>query len=237
MDIWKNFDSYEEKIIGETKKENAEEVALLMKAFAHFGLGFTLLPPLDGTELIIVRFGLLADNLNNLKVAIDAALKGYYRQSANFLRVIYENWLAFWYLIQFPGDAHFWLDPSWDKRPPKAETMRKKMEHPSQDSSEKAKELVIEYHRFAHTDPIAILTHMGEDGLRIGPTFDAGNFEASVYALILWIGMNLDAIESYISDDEWKQTHNGIKDEIEGYLENFNKKYGEEESGDIGKNA
>ena len=42
MDIWKNLESYEDKIRRETKDSNADEVALLMKSFSHLGLGFTL---------------------------------------------------------------------------------------------------------------------------------------------------------------------------------------------------
>lgn len=232
MGIWNNLRAYEEKIRETIFEEHFEIVNLLGEAFDHYAFGLTKIPELDPENVTFVRVGLITENHNFLRLSIYAATRGYYLQSISLLRNVYQNWLAFWYLIQYPSDAHYWLDPSWEKRPPKTDTMRRKMEHPSRESSHKLHELATELHRFAHTDPVMILNQLREKDdhlyIHVGPKYKLEMFNACAYALSFWIGYMLDAVDSLISDEtEWKETHFGIRIRILKYIEKYNSQFEE----------
>lgn len=230
MDIWSNLKVYEEQIREKISEEQSEIVELIREAFAHYILGISKLPELDSQEQTLVRIGLITENLNYLRISFYSATRGYYLQSISLLRNVYQNWLAFWYLIQFPDDAHFWLDPSWKKRPPKTDTMRRKMEHPSPESSNKIHELATELHRFAHTDPVIVLNQLKEIEnhiiIQVGPKNNLETFKAFAHAHSIWIGHMLDAVDSLIPGEiEWRETHCVLRDRILQYMEEYNSQF------------
>jgi hypothetical protein len=227
MDILENLKSYEAKIEQETTRNHSNELILLENAFSHLGLGFTKIENKEFDKVTLVRIGLLAANFNSFTISIDAAKKGYYLQSLSLMRNVYENWLAFWYLIKYPNEVDRWLDPSWEQRPPKADKMLREIDHPLKSTKTTLHELATELHRFSHTDPAMVLNQLEDDGnklnIRIGQKFDSENFKACVYSIGLWIGMNLDALESLIQDNEdWKKQHNLIKNKITNFMNKYN---------------
>jgi hypothetical protein len=135
-------------------KESAQEVGLLRDAISVYAEAFMFANDLANPEAATVRKALLSHNFNTLNVAFDAALRGYYVQSIALLRNVYENWLAFWYIAKYQDEAHLWLNPSWEQRPPKAEVMLNKIEHESKDDKTKIRGFHSELARFDHTDPV-----------------------------------------------------------------------------------
>ncbi|MHA2402863.1 MAG: hypothetical protein ACXADH_07725 [Candidatus Kariarchaeaceae archaeon] len=230
MEVWSNLKAHEEKTRNIVLKDHLEIIILLKEAFAHYTFGITKLPKLGTENVPLIRVGLITENHNFLRLSIFAATRGYYLQSISLLRNVYQNWLAFWYLIQFPDDAHFWVDPSWEKRPPNSDTMRRKMEHPSKDSSQKIHELATELHRFAHTDPVVILNQLQVKDARVtihvGPNYVKEIFFACSYALSFWIGNMLDAVDSLILDEaEWEETHCNLRNRILKHMEEYNSQF------------
>ena len=61
---------------------------------------------------------ILSGNFATLKCSVDLAIRGYYRQALNLLRIVYENWIAIHYLSRCPNKADLWLRLSKKNQPP-----------------------------------------------------------------------------------------------------------------------
>jgi hypothetical protein len=218
-----------------TSNESAQEVGLLGDAISVFAEAFTVANDLAKTEAATVRKALLSHNFNTLNLAFDAALRGYYIQSIALLRNVYENWLAFWYVAKYQDDAHFWLNPSWEQRPPKAEVMLNKIEHESKDDKTKIRGFHSELARFDHTDPVAVLSRIkiteNQALIFVGVRYDKVEFETCTYALCLWLGNTLDMIASTVPQEEkWHKRHAAIGERLLAYIENDNARRGANEA-------
>ena len=214
-----------------TSKESAQEVGLLRDAISVFAEAFIIANDPAKAEAATVRKALLSHNFNTLNLAFDAALRGYYIQSIALLRNVYENWLAFWYVAKYPEEAHFWLNPSWEQRPPKAEVMLNKIEHESKEDKSKIRGFHSELARFDHSDPIAVLSRTkiveNQALIFVGVRYDKADFETCTYALCLWLGTTLDMIASTVPQEEkWHKGHAAIDERLLAYIENDNKQRG-----------
>jgi hypothetical protein len=224
---WGKFEQAAASIKDQTEVKCKGEFELLTSLFGLYSEGFDAIPQSDDGEALIVRFALLSQTLNTFKVMIEAATTGFYIQSLIPLRHVYESWLSFWYLAKHPQDAERWLNPTWDMRPPNAETMRKLIDHSSRKIKSKLQEFHKEMHRFAHIDPSAVLSRLDHEGdktiIGVGITLEAGDFRACTYAISLWLGNCLDALSSMIPiEHEWYSKYQTSIDRILAFIDEYN---------------
>ena len=158
MDCWNAVTAEAQHVFDETMQHSSDEVALLRKAISLYAEAFTIADDPADPKAATARKALVSHNFNTLNLAFDAALNGYYVQSIALLRNIYENWRAFWYLAKYAQESDRGLNPSWEQRPPKAETMRNKIDHPSKETRSKIHGFYVELSRFDHTDPVDVLS-------------------------------------------------------------------------------
>ena len=230
MDYWNAVKAEAHQVANYTMKDSLEEVDLLRLAMSLYAEAFTIANDPAEPKAATVRKALISQNFNTLNLSIDAAFQGYYVQSIALLRNVYENWLAFWYLAKYPQEANYWLNPSWEQRPPKAETMRNKIDHPTKETKSKLHGFHEELSRFDHTDPVAVLSRieMVESDLkvRVGVRYDRNNFGACTYALCLWVGNALDTIASTILPEyEWHEKYAALGNELVTYIEKYDENY------------
>jgi hypothetical protein len=227
MNYWVSVKAEAQKVHDTTLENSSDEVALLRRAISIYAEAFDIAEDPAEPKAAIVRKALISHNFNTLNVAIDAAIRGYYVQAIALLRNLYENWLAFWYVAKYQQEADKWLNPSWEQRPPKAEIMRNKIDHPSKESKSKLHGFYEELNRFDHTDPSAVLSiiEMDKENLiiRVGVQYNKKSFEACAYSLCLWSGNTLDTISSIVpSDNEWHDKYAKIQEELLSYIQKYN---------------
>ena len=117
---WESLDTEAEKIEIATNQQLPQICSLLKNAISTLADGF-LKAEIKGEDSAHAQQGLYSQNLNSLKCSVDLAIRGYYTQSTGLLRGVYENWIAFHYLSEFPLKAKCWLNK--ESRPPKHSDM------------------------------------------------------------------------------------------------------------------
>jgi len=226
-DYWRGLEVDATRIAQRTQSECERELNVLASAFNLYSEAFARIPESGNGEATIARLAILSQSLNSFHVMISSAVRGFYVQSLVPLRDAYENWLSFWYLAKFPEEAFRWLDPTWEMRPPKAETMLKSIDHPSKQSQSKLRDFYTELNRFAHTDPAVVLSRLERQGdktmIGVGIRFDPEHFQVCAYAFSLWIGNFLDAVSSVVPQaDAWHDNHKAVGEEILSLIEEYN---------------
>ena len=95
MNTWDDFEN-EARIVEKTTIDQDRETVILLKtSIGLFADGFSASKgSSDTTDATLVKMSLLSQNFGSLKCSADAALRGYYVQSMNLLRIVYENWVA-----------------------------------------------------------------------------------------------------------------------------------------------
>ena len=235
MNTWEDFD-HEARTVGRATKEQAPEcVQLLQDAVALLGEGFTISENTHKTDATLVKMSLLSQNFASLKCSVDLALRGYYTQSVNLLRIVYENWIAFLYLSNCPDKAHFWLNR--DKKPPGHSTMLKRLDNNYLSLRDKMQECYSVLCRFAHTDAVGILPHIStnyapdETTIQFGSTYKDNLFKASAYEISQFAGHMLNAIYQWVpNSNEWHNKYKNIMEKIVAFIDEQNKKYESETS-------
>lgn len=227
MTYWDCANSEGKEVLKYTIANSPTEMIYLRKIISLYAEAFCYAKPCEEADQVVARMGLVSQNLNTLMLSLDAASRGYYIQCISLLKNVYENWLAFWYLAKYPGEAHRWLNPQYDLPRPGAERMRNRIDHPTMATKAKLLGFYQELNRFAHTNPVAILDRYRVvdemPGIKVGVEYDSGNFSACCYALSLWNGAMLDAISCWIDDNhEWHSRYENIMREITDYLEKNN---------------
>lgn len=217
-----DLDSEAREVCRLTRSQSSVTVDLLHRALSLYAHGMPLGQAPDSTDATLARMGVISQNFNSLKTSVDLACRGYYLQSMGLLRNVYENWLAFWYLSKYPAEAERWLNPNWDSCPPKAGTMKDKIDHPSKSMKAKLGQFYAELCRFAHTDPVAILPLLsareGERTVHFGVMYDESLFGACAYAISLWVGNMLEVLSLWIPEaSDW----HGQKSKVVGDLLTF----------------
>jgi len=230
MNYWNAVTGEAQRVYDATMQQSSGEVTLLRQAISLYAEAFAIANDPAEPKAATARKALVSHNFNTLNLAFDAALRGYYVQSIALLRNIYENWLASWYLAKYPEEANYWLNPSWKQRPPKAETMRNKIEHPSKKAKSKLHEFYEELSRFEHTDPAAVLSRFemveNKPVIRVGVRYDRDDFAACTYGLCLWAGNTLDTMASIVpSGNKWHEKYAKLGNELVTYIEKYNKKH------------
>lgn len=238
MEYWNAMTAEAQHVYDKTMQHSSDEVALLRKAISLYAEAFKIADDLAEPKAATARKALVSHNFNTLNLAFDAALRGYYVQSIALLRNIYENWLAFWYLAKYPQEAECWLNPSWKQRPPKAETMRNKINHPSKKAKSKLHGFYEELSRFDHTDPAAVLSRIemveNKPVIRVGVRYDRDDFAACTYGLCLWAGNALDTIASIVPPkNKWHEKHAKLGDELLTCINKYNENHVEKTMSEI----
>lgn len=226
-DYWERFEDDKGIIFKKTKSQFTNEYRLLIQAFNLYVKGFDNVPSKLENDADCVRIALLSQNLLTIKCSLNLALSGFYIQSLIPMRNVAENWIVFWYLIKYPGEASRWINPTWKMRPPKFDTMRNKIDHPSKQIKSKLREFYDELNRFTHTDPVIVLSMIEQEGnknyIKVGVKYNQDSFAVCIYSILLWTGYCIDALSSLIPiDNAWQAENEELKVQIIEYIDKYN---------------
>jgi hypothetical protein len=234
MSTWEDFDREAREVEKASKERAPECVQLLQDAVGLLADAFSVGDSSAASNAILTKMSLLSQNFATLKCAVDMALRGYYTQAMNLLRIIYENWIAFHYLSKYPGNANLWLRSSRNKRPPVHSEMLNKLDKDFNPLKGKMKNWYSTLCRFAHTDAVGVIPQIftdfapNETSIHFGSTYKDGLFRASTYAISLWTGVMLSDISQWIPNvNEWHKVKIGIEGRIMEFIDQENKKYGQ----------
>jgi hypothetical protein len=203
---WINFQSEINGVMQETTRRYPDELQFIQKGLGLFYIGLSAIPVFKNSDDKIVQFGFLSQSFNSLYSTIDLTNKGLYFQALSNFRFIFESWITYWYVEQYSDEAGRWLEPN--KKPPKIETMIKKIEH----SSKKIKKIIGDYRtqfsRFVHSDGIAIRNLIEVDHnelvIYLGVKFDKKRYFICCYEITHWTWNMLDALARLIPEkNEW----------------------------------
>jgi len=187
ISTWHSLDAEAEAVAVATVSAEAETCAHLESAVATLADGFTSTELVD-SDVTRVRMGLFSQSLNSLKCGVDLAKRGYYTQSMGLMRGVYENWIAFHYLATFPAAARKWLANG--KRPPSHGDMLKALGPSFTEDKTDARDWYRALCRFAHTDALIVLPHLGshedEACAFFGVTYKPDLFRSCAYTLSLF---------------------------------------------------
>ena len=229
MNTWDEFESEAKLVENETRSKEPKVVLLLQDSIGLIATGFTVAAVPDTLDATKARMSLLSHNLETLKCSVDTALRGYYVQSLNLLRIVYENWVAYHYLVKNPQEAHFWLVRKKNKQPPGHAAMLKKLDNDFNPLKSNMKGWYGTLCGFAHTDPINLLPNIStesfvnEISIYFGAKFKPELFKASSYAICLWAGVMLSTISSWIpKENNWQSEMTKIEDQIIEFIDQEN---------------
>lgn len=232
MNTWEDLERDARFVEKATNEQAPEVVQLLQDAVRLFADAFSVANSPDASEATIAKMSLLSHNFNTLKCSVDITLRGYYVQSLNLLRIVYENWIAFHYLSKCPDKAHLWLSHSKKKQPPKHATMLKKLDADFNPLKGKMRQWYSTLCSFAHTDPIGLLYQISTDyipnetSIHFGSTYKRDLFKSSAYVISLWIGVMLANIGQWIPNTSpWHNEMEKIEERIIEFIDQENIAY------------
>lgn len=165
-----------------------------------------LIPEITRSDAFDAQMGLFSQNLNSLKCSADLAFRGYYTQCLGLMRGVYENWIAFHYLRQFPMKAHLWLRSG--QRPPGHSEMLRALGPDFPESKENAKEWYGVLCRMAHPDALIVLPHLGnqngEPCAFIGAQYKEELFQTCGYTILSFSAIMIREVAQMIpTTSEW----------------------------------
>jgi hypothetical protein len=221
---WDSLDIEAEQVAITTNKQAFEICSLLKNAISALADGFTEAEIKD-SESTCAQQGLYSQNMNSLKCSTDLAMRGYYTQSTGLLRGVYENWIAFHYLAAFPIKAEFWLNK--DLKPPKHSEMLNALGPDFVESKAEARGWYGALCRFAHTDSLVVLPHLGsykgEQCAFIGAKYKPDLFRTCAYTISLFTSIMLREISKMISPNSgWQQRFMINVEALLQFIENEN---------------
>lgn len=229
MDTWEDFDREARTAESFTKAQLPDRVQLLQDAVGLLADGFSIANNSDTTDVNKAKMGLLSQNFNTLKCAVDLALRGYYLQSMNLLRYVYENWIAFHYLIKKPEKARVLLDGRINKRLPCHSVMLDELGDDDFLKKQK-KDWYTVLCCFAHPHAAGLLPLIsntfvpGETSIHFGTTYENERFRASAYSISIWTGVMLDEVGRWIpTTNEWYQKRSILAEKILRFIDEENK--------------
>ena len=229
---WQSLDAEAEAVASTTAQQAADTCALLQQSISTLADGFTE-AEVKSTDSSGAQMGLFSQNLNSLKCSTDLAMRGYYTQSMGLLRGIYENWIAFHYLAEFPTKGNLWLRA--DKKPPKHSHMLNALGPHFVEEKADARGWYGALCRFAHTDALVVLSHLGshngEPCAFFGVKYKSDLFRTCAYTVALFTAIMLREISRMISADAaWQRHYNtaveGLLEFIEQENDDFNRLMG-----------
>ncbi|MDP3111945.1 MAG: hypothetical protein Q8M71_07585 [Thermodesulfovibrionales bacterium] len=230
MNTWEDFEREAREVDKLTKDQSPDIVLLLQDAIGLFADAFSIADNSDTTDATMAKMSLLSQNFATLKCAVDLALRGYYSQSMNLLRIVYENWIAFHYLTKNPDEAHILLrDPNISNRLPDPAVMRKALGEDFNPLKEKIKQWYDVLCCFAHPHAAGVLPQItvnlisDETSIHYGTTYKDDFFRVSVYNICIWTGVMLDAVGLWIPiTNEWYKRRNKLEERILRFIEEEN---------------
>ena len=204
---WDSLDAEAEKVKNLTNQQLPEICSVLKNAISTLADGF-LEAEIKGEDAAHAQQGLYSQNLNSLKCSVDLAMRGYYTQSTELLRGVYENWIAFHYLSQFPLKAKCWLKKN--NLPPKHSVMLNSLGPDFVENKDDARGWYGALCRFAHTDALVVLPHLGshpgEPCAFVGVMYKPDLFKTCAYSISLFTSIMLRESSKMISpDSDWQQ--------------------------------
>ena len=232
MNTWEDFEK-EARLVKKTTNEQAPKVVhLLQDAVGLFADAFSVSDNPDTSDAALARMSLLSHNFGTLKCSVDIALRGYYVQSMNLLRIVYENWIAFHYLVKCSDKAHLWLHHSKKNQPPGHVAMLKELDADFDPLKGQMKKWYSALCSFAHTDPLVLLPQISTDlipnetSIHFGSTYKSDLFRASAYALSLWTGVMLSSISQWVPNtNKWHNEMIKIEESIIKFIDQENEAF------------
>lgn len=237
IEIWNDLER-DAKLVEEiTAKEAYDIMELLQESIGLLANAFEISKCPDNSDATLARMGLLGHNFNTLNCSTNLAFRGYYLQSLNILRVVYENWVAYHYLSKHPEKAILWLNHHPQKQPPSHAKMLAKLGPDFLPVKGKMKEWYGTLCSFAHTDPLNLLTQLSNDfdpnetSVHFGTTFNLSLFKTTAYTLSLWIGIMLSTAKKLVPDNlNWHVQEENVNKKLIQYIENENAEYKKREN-------
>jgi len=230
MNTWDFFDHEARAVDKFTKDQLPDLVQLLQDAIGLFAAAFSIADNSDTTDATMAKMSLLSQNFNTLKCAVDLALRGYYSQSMNLLRIVYENWIAFHYLTKNPNEAHILLrEPNKSKRLPDPAVMRNALDDDFNPLKEQIKQWYDVLCCFAHPHAAGVLPQitinfiLDETSIHYGTTYKDDFFRTSAYTISIWTAVMLDDVGQWIPDtNEWYEKRNILAERILTFIKEEN---------------
>ena len=232
MNTWEDLERDARLVEKATNEQAHEIVQLLQDAVGLFADAFSVANSPDASEATIAKMSLLSHNFNTLKCSVNIALRGYYVQSLNLLRIVYENWIAFHYLVKCSDKAHLWLHHSKKNQPPGHAAMLKKLDADFNPLKGKMRQSYSTLCSFAHTDPLVLLPQISTDlipnetSIHFGSTYKSDLFRASAYAISLWTGVMLSSISQWVPNtNKWHNEMIKIEERIIKFIDQENEAF------------
>jgi hypothetical protein len=163
MNTWNDFEKEARLVEKATNEQEPGIVRLLQDSIGLFANAFSIGNSPDTSDATLAKMSLLSHNFGTPKCSVDIALRGYYVQSLNLLRIVYENWIAYHYLEKNSEKAHLWLRHSKNKRPPGHAAMLKELDENFNPLKSEMKGWYSTLCSFAHTDPINLLPQISTE--------------------------------------------------------------------------
>ncbi len=232
MNTWDDFEN-EASFVEKTTCEQEPEIVSLMKdSIGVFADGFSAAKGSDSSDEALAKMSLLSHSFGTLKCSVDTALRGYYVQSMNLLRIVYENWVAYKYLEKNPDNAILWIRSSKRKKPPGHAAMLREIDDDYSSLKGKLKGWYKTLCSFAHTDPLNLLSQIstsevpGETSIQFGATYKKDLFRTSAYSICLWAGISIMNVGSRVPDnDQWREQTATVQEKILKFIEQENKDF------------
>jgi hypothetical protein len=224
---WDSLETEAGKTELNTNQQLPQICSLLKNAISFLADGF-LESEVINEGAAQAQQGLFSQNLNSLKSSVDLAMRGYYTQSMDLLRGVYENWIAFHYLSEYPLKAKCWLNKKL--KPPKHSVMLKALGPNFIEDKNDARGWYSALCGFAHTDALVVLPHLGshqgEPCAFIGVVFKPELYKACAYSISLFISIMLREISNMVStSSDWHQRVTENIDLLLEYIEEENKEF------------
>lgn len=233
MNTWEDFE-HEARAVEEYTKDKAPEIVrLLQEAIGIFADAFSVGKNTDTTDATVAKMSLLSHNFATLKCSADLAIRGYYTQSQNLLRIVYENWVAFHYLSKCPSKADLWLSHGKGKQPPGHADMLKQLGSSFDPLKDQMREWYRKLCSFAHTSSFSVLPQISTNyipkvtSIHFGTTYNDNAFRVSAYVISQWTGIMLSTISQRVpNENPWHNKMKNIVDKIIEFIDQQNKAFG-----------
>lgn len=221
---WQSLDAEADRVASMTAEELAGTCSLLKEAISTLADGFTE-AQVKGAKSARAQAGLFSQNMNSLKCGVDLAMRGYYTQAMGLLRGVYENWIAFHYLSKFPMKAGLWL--SKNRKPPRHSDMLNALGPDFAEDKDDARGWYGALCRYAHTDALVVLPHLGsykgDPCAFIGAKYKPALFSACAYTISLFTSIMLREISHLIlSGSAWQKRYNETVEALLQFIEKEN---------------
>ena len=232
MNTWDDFENEARLVEKHTCEQEPEIVGLMKDSIGIFADGFSAAKGSDTSDEALAKMSLLSHSFATLKCSIDTALRGYYVQSMNLLRIVYENWIAYKYLEKNPDKAILWIRPSKKNKPPGHAAMLQEIDDDYSPLKGNMKDWYKILCSFAHTDPLNLLSQIstvevqGETSIHFGATYNKDIFRASAYSIALLAGISIMNVGSWVPEnDQWHKQMATVQERVLKFIEQENEDF------------